>query len=184
MVAGVMVAASLAWGQWEPTARLGLSAAPDSYVPTIRPEVGAPFTLYVVLTGLEGVEILPFDLAAVSWVVHTECCGDSPVGVTSLVYAGGVVAAGDPYEMVETTTADCPGGHTVLLATATFEWLLEGEDQFLLSAGSLTGALGCDDSAHLLQTLTVEVLGVDPAPSESSSWSQIKQLFGVERSRP
>lgn len=163
--------------QFEPTARLGLSAVPDRYEAEIAPDIGAPFTLYVILTGLAADEPLPFELASVGWTIHTACCGDSPVGVTSLVYADGVTATGDPYEQVETATDGCPGGAAVLLATATFEWLLEGETEFLLSAGALTGALDCTGDAHLLQTLTVTVEGQEATPVEQDSWTAVKALF-------
>lgn len=180
--AAVVFLAGLTWAgaadaQWEPTARLGLSASAESYAPAIAPVVGEPFTLYVILTGLASDEPPPFGLDEVTWLVHTECCGDSPVGVTSLTYADGITATGDPYEAVTTTLADCPDTGTVLLATAHFEWLLEGEPQFLLSAGAITAALACDESAHLLQTLTVTVDGQDPTPVASSTWGSVKSLF-------
>jgi len=184
--AAVVFLAGLTWAgaadaQWEPTARLGLSASPGSYVPSIAPTVGEPFTLYVVLSGLAADVPPPFDLDTVTWLIHTECCGDTPVGVTSLTYAAGVVASGDPYEAVTTSLMDCPDSGTVLLATAHFEWLLEGELQFLLSAGAITAALACDDSAHLLQTLTVSVEGQDPTPVASSNWSSVKSLFDADQ---
>lgn len=185
----VVFLAGLTWAgaadaQWEPTARLGLSAAADSYAPIIAPTVGQPFTLYVILTGLAADVPPPFALQAVTWLIHTECCGDSPVGVTSLTYADGVTAVGDPYQAVTTTVADCPGQDTILLATARFEWLLEGDDQFLLSAGAVTAALACDDSAHLLQTLTVEVEGQDATPVAAGSWSGVKSLFTDQGGTP
>jgi hypothetical protein len=167
----------LATAQTEPAARLGLSAAPDGYVAEIAPTIGQPFTLYVILTGLEEQEVLSFPLRTVSWVIHTQCCGDSPVGVTELVYGDGVTAVGDPYEEVETTVAGCPDGAAVVLATLTFDWLLEGESEFLLSAGSLTGALDCDGGAHLLRTLPVMVRGRDATPTEHRSWGALKRHF-------
>lgn len=187
--AAVVFLAGLAWAgaavaQWEPTARLGLSASPESYVPTIAPMVGEGFALHVILTSMADDVPLPFSLDAVTWLVHTECCGDSPVGVTSLAFADGITATGDPYEAVTTTLADCPDTDTVLLATARFEWLLEGQAQFLLSAGAITAALACDGSAHLLQTLTVSVEGQDPTPVASSTWSGVKSLFGDEGRTP
>jgi hypothetical protein len=172
-----LITAGAVQAQFEPAARLGLSAVPDRYVDEIAPDIGAPFTLYVILTGLTVDEPLSFDLASVGWTIHTACCGDSPVGVTSLVYADGVIAIGDPYEQVETVTDECPGGETVLLATATFEWLLEGETEFLLSAGAQTGALDCTGDAHLLQTLTVTVEGQEATPVEQETWSSVKSLF-------
>lgn len=184
--AAVVFLAGLTWAgaadaQWEPTARLGLSASSSSYVPTIAPSVGEPFTLYVVLTGMAADMPLSFGLDSVTWLIHTECCGDTPVGVTSLTYADGIVASGDPYEAVTTTLMDCPDTGTVLLATARFEWLLEGEQQFLLSAGAITAALACDESAHLLQTLTVSVEGQDPTPVAASTWSNVKSLFDADQ---
>ena len=173
----VATSPDLALAQTEPSARLGLSAAPDGYVAEIAPTIGQPFTLYVILTGLEEQEALSFPLQTVSWVIHTECCGDSPVGVTELVYGDGVTAVGDPYEEVETTVAGCPDGAAVVLATLTFDWLLEGESEFLLSAGSLTGALDCDGGAHLLRTLPVMVRGRDATPTEQRSWGAVKRHF-------
>jgi len=162
--------------QWEPTARLGLSAAPDRHVDQIATPVGEPFTLYVILAGLPDAP-LAFGLQSVGWVVHTVCCGDSPVGVVDLVHADGLQVTGDPYEEVVSEATDCLQGETVLLATVTFDWLLEGQEQFLLSAGSLTGALACDGGAHLLQTLVVEVLGADPSATEPMTWSAVRAPF-------
>jgi len=166
--------------QWEPEGRLGLSAAYDQYVEHLEPDIGNPFTLYVILTGMSNEELLAFDLQTVTWLVHTVCCGDSPVGVVSMVHAPGFVTVGDPYEVIESEALDCPGGGTVLLATVTFDWLLDGETEFLLSAGALTAALDCEDEPHLLQTITVQVTGQEPAPTESPSWSQVKALFNEE----
>ena len=187
--AAVGLLAGLTWAgaasaQWEPTARLGLSAAPDQYVETIAPTIGEPFTLHVILTGMNEDEPLAFNLQSVTWLIHTVCCGDSPVGVTDLVYGDGITAVGDPYEEVTTSVPDCPGGETLLLATAQFEWLLEGETSFLLSAGALTAGLACDDSAHLLQTLVVDVVGQDPSPVEADTWSGIKALYVGEGGTP
>jgi len=158
-----------------PTARLGLSALPDMYVDTIQPNIGETFILYVVLDGLDGAP-LTFSLQTVEWIVHTACCGDSPVSITSLVHSPLLEAAGDPYDSV-VTVAPCPTADTLLLATVTFDWLLEGATTFMLSAGALSGALDCDGDAHLLQTLNVLVEGQDPAPVETESWSGIKALF-------
>ncbi len=172
------------YAQWDPTGRLGLSAAPDSYIDTIAPDIGEPFTLYVILTGMSADEPLAFNLQSVEWVIHTVCCGDSPVGVTELLTAPGFVTEGDPYESLASLTDLCPGGDTVHLATATFEWLLEGESEFFLSAGSITGALDCDEEGHLLQTITVLVSGQDPAPVEGTTWTGIKALFTGEGDSP
>jgi hypothetical protein len=180
----LFVAPTLAGAQWEPTARLGLSAAPDHYVDTIAPQVGDPFTLHVILTGMADDQPLDFALRSVEWVIHTVCCGDSPVGVTELVHAPGFVTEGDPYVALVSLTDLCPAGPTILLATATFEWLLEGETEFFLSAGSLTGALDCDDEGHLLQTLTVLVTGQDPSPVAASTWTGIKALFDAGKESP
>lgn len=165
--------------QFEPNGRLGLSAVANAYVDHLEPDIGDPFTLYVILTGLTNDEPLAFQLQTVTWVVHTVCCGDSPVGVVDMVHAPGFVTEGDPYEDIESATLDCPGGDTVLLATITFDWLLDGETEFLLSAGAVTAALDCEDGAHLVQTLVVDITGQDPTPVESSSWSQIKALFAT-----
>ena len=78
--------------------------------------MGEPFTLHVILTGMSADEPLAFELQSVEWVIHTICCGDSPVGVTSLVHAPGFEVDGDPYEAIASLTDDCPGGDTVLLA--------------------------------------------------------------------
>ena len=176
----VVLLPAASFAQWEPDSRLGLSAAADEYVDHLEPDIDSPFTLYVILTGLSETEPLTFDLQTVTWLVHTVCCGDSPVGVVSMVQAPGFVTEGDPYDVLETVTLDCHGGDTVLLATITFDWLLEGATEFLLSAGAVTAALDCEDDAHLLQTITVAITGQDPTPAESSSWSQIKALFASE----
>ena len=101
----LLVSPTLALAQWEPTARLGLSAAPDHYLDTIAPDVGEPFTLHVILTGMSADEPLAFELQSVEWVIHTICCGDSPVGVTSLVHAPGFEVDGDPYEAIASLKA-------------------------------------------------------------------------------
>jgi hypothetical protein len=169
--------ASLAAAQVPTSGRLGLSAAPDRYEATIDVTVGDPFTLYVILTGVDQDTPLPFALDTVSWVINTECCGDSPVGVTGLVHAEGFTVTGDPYEELTTTAPGCPAADTLLLATATFEWLMEGAEDFALSATPLTGALDCEGEPHLLGSLFVVVDGSATSPVASESWSRIRSLF-------
>ncbi len=169
--------ANLAAAQVATSGRLGLSAAPDRYEATIDVTIGDPFTLYVILTGVDQDTPLPFALDTVSWIINTACCGDSPVGVTELVHAEGLVATGDPYEELTTTAPGCPSADTVLLATATFEWLMDGAEDFALSATPLTGALDCAGEPHLLGSLFVVVDGSATSPVASESWSRIRALF-------
>jgi len=169
--------AHLAAAQAPASGRLGLSAAPDRYDATIEVAVGDPFTLHVILTGVDSDTPLPFALDTVSWVINTECCGDSPVGVTELAHAEGFTVTGDPYEELTTTAPGCPGGDTILLATATFEWLMEGAEDFALSATPLTGALDCEGQPHLLNSLFVVVDGSATSAVASENWSRIRSLF-------
>ena len=178
---GVVLAMSFApatvLAQWDHSARLGLSAAPDRHLGTLDATIGAPFELHVILTGMPDAEPLEFALHSVQWLVNTACCGDSPVGVVDLVHGPGIDGSGDPYEGITSLAAGCPAGDTIVLATVTFDWLMDGDTEFVLSAVALTGALDCDDQAHLLQTLAVLVTGQDPTPLTASTWSQIKTLF-------
>jgi hypothetical protein len=173
----VLGLAAAAAAQDQPTGRLGLSAAPDRHEPSLAVPVGEPFEVFLILTGVDATTPLPFALDAVSWVLNTECCGDSPVGVTEVTYADGLTADGDPYEEVVLAAGDCPAGDTVLLATLRFAWLLEGEEDFALSASALTAALGCEGQAHLLSSLFVVVDGQDPAPVAGRTWSGVKELY-------
>jgi hypothetical protein len=171
------LAPNVAQAQWDPSARLGLSAAPDRHVGYAEATIDEPFDLYVILTGMTDDEPLTFALQAVEWIVNTACCGDSPVGVVQLVHGPGVAGDGDPYEAIISLAEDCLAGSTILLATVTFDWLMEGESEFVLSAAALTGALDCEDDAHLLQTIAVLVQGQEPTPAQTSSWTGVRSLF-------
>ena len=155
--------------------RLGLSASADSYNAELETVIGEPFTLYAILTGPDEQTTLDFGLQWVQWAVFTACCGDSPVAVTAIDYVDGVVAEDVVEEgIIELNAPDCLDGEVVLIAALTFEWLLEGETSFPVSAGPISAALDCSDGVHLISGLVVDIIGVESTPTATASWSSLK----------
>lgn len=173
--AGLLAAPILAQDEYS---RLGLSAAPDSYVPVLETAIGEPFTLYVVLAGPGGTEPLPFGMDQVEWTVFTGCCGASPVEISNMIHPANMVCEGDPYLAVQATAIECLDGDVILLAEVEFDWLLEGETTFPLAAGSAHPALDCSGGYHLLMGLTVEIFGQPTqTPNHAMTWGGIKGLY-------
>jgi len=176
--AAIMLVAISASAQEFP--RLGLSAAPDRYESIIETEAGSPFTLYIIATGSDDLEQLPFDLKTVDWVVYSACCGDSPVLITETVYPGNTTAEGNPYFGMRTTAAaDCIDGATVLLATLTFDWIPATRASFPLAAGAIVPAVDCEGAEHVLAGLNVQVLvkGGSLVPNDDPTWGRLKSYF-------
>ena len=178
MVAANMLAANAAVAQEFP--RLGLSAAPDRYESIIETEAGSPFTLYIIATGSDDREKLPFDLKSVDWVVYSACCGDSPVLITEIVLPQNTTAEGNPYFGMRTTAAaDCIAEPTVLLATLVFDWIPATRASFPLAAGAIVPAVDCEGDEHVLAGLNVQVLvkGGSLVPNGDPTWGRLKSYF-------
>lgn len=162
----------------DPEGRLGLSASPTAYVAELETNIGEPFTLYAILTGPDDQTPLAFDLYWVEWAVFTACCSASPVAVTAIDYVDGVVAREIGEDgVIELYALDCLDGEVITIATLTFEWLLEGETSFPVSAGPISAALDCDDGVHMISSLLVDIIGVGEPPSQSTTWSSVKEDY-------
>ncbi len=158
---------------------LGLSAVPDAYVPVLETPVDEPFTLYLIVTGPEGTEPLPFDLYEVDWTVFTACCGATPVLVTEFVYPESTIPAGDPFETMKSTAVSCLDDQVVLLATLSFDWSEEyaGLTEFPVSAGAASPAEDCLGDYHILMGLHVQIIGITQTPNQALTWGGLKATY-------
>lgn len=157
--------------------RLGLSAAPDSYVPTIEVDSEEPFDLHIIAKGPDGIDVLPFDLASLEWAVYTPCCG-AVYSVVGFEYNPDLDHVGFPFTGVQTTGEVCIEDDFLHLATLTLILHVDEPGFYLLPAGAIGPAYDCDGGSHLFLDLTVEA-SVDGGitPNTTSTWGGMKGLY-------
>ena len=101
--------------------------------------------------------------------------------VTQVVYPDDTTHEGDPYHVLQSTAVGCLTGDVVLLAEIRFEWLLEGEESFPVSAGAASPAVDCDGTHHVLMGLAVDIVGTTAQVSRGTeSWGSLKAAYSGE----
>jgi len=173
----LLLAAGPVSGQIDEWGRIGLSAAPDSYVANIEVESGEEFTLYVICHGPEEGMPIPFDVGVLNWVVFAPCCGAS-YDITAIEYDDSLQHEGFPFSGVVSTAEDCLEDDFVLLATVTFIMQVPAAGDYLLGAGALGPSNDCEGGSHFLMDQPV-IASVDGGftPGASRSWGAVKSLF-------
>ena len=157
--------------------RLGLSASPDAYVPSIEVSSDEYFTLYVLAKGPDGSNELPFDIASIPWAVFAPCCGASyeivGIELNPLMEHDGI-----PFSGVVSSSEICIDENYLVLATITFDIWVEFPGNYLLPAGAIGPAIDCDGNSHFFFDMTVEaVVDGGLTPSNLSTWGEIKAMY-------
>jgi hypothetical protein len=164
-----------AWAQFQDYPRLGLSAAPDAYVDSLTVQPDQEFTLYLVATGPNGTEPLPFGISSLQWAVFAGCCGVI-FDIHEVTYNPQLDHVGHPLAGVVSTAPDCLDVDFLLLATLDFQIINAVPGTYLMPAGATGPAWDCAAESHLFLDLTVSVRleeggVVSTVPNDSSDGS-------------
>ena len=114
--------------------RLGLSAAPDAYVPELTIQPDETFVLYVIAVGPH-YGPLPFDVAEANWAVYAACCG-LQAEIVDVQYADGMTHTGQPLGGVKSELPVCYEGDVIMLAAVTFRFFRGTPSTYLMAAGA------------------------------------------------
>jgi hypothetical protein len=176
-LAALTVCAGAASAQFVTFPRVGLSAAPDHYEPSLAVEGQDPFDVYVIAVPEESEPVFGHGFTSFEWAVLEACCGGAAevVGETFnpvCQHEGGIYAG------VTTTLDACTGGEAILLATLTLQMTVDQSGSYYIIGGPTGLAIDCDGGGVLMTDL---ILYVDytavSTPVEGSTLSRVKDLF-------
>ena len=179
----VLVLAALAFGavaasaQFVTFPRVGLSAAPDRYEPTLAVEGQDPFDVYVIAVPAEGEAVFGHGFTSFEWAVLEACCGGAAEVVTE-TYNPACQHEGGIYAGVTTTLDACTGGEVILLATLTLQMTVDQSGSYYVIGGPTGLASDCDGGGVLMTDLILYVdYNATSTPVEGSTLSRVKDLF-------
>jgi hypothetical protein len=157
--------------------RIGISAAPDSYVGELVVGEGEVFTLYACIFGPAGGEPVELQLASVAWVIHQVCCG-AEINIHDIQFNPDLIHEGHPLVGVSSTTPTCIDEQGVVLATMQASLANIQTQEMLWAAGPFGPARDCDGGSPLLDALPLTIIydGVI-TPDETTSWGAVKAVY-------
>lgn len=172
-----ILASTPATAQYVTFPRLGLSAAPDHYEPSIDVEGLDPFDVYVIVLPAEGEPTLEHDYLSFHWGILESCCG----GAATIVgedYAGNCTHEGSLYTGVTTVANDCLTGDSILLCTVSLQMTLDQTGEYFVIGGPFSLAYDCDEEGVLMTDMILYVnYTTDTTPVGEVSLSDVKKLF-------
>ena len=177
VLAALALGAGAASAQFVTFPRVGLSAAPDRYEPTLAVEGQDPFDVYVIAVPAEGEAVFGHGFTSFEWAVLEACCGGAAEVVTE-TYNPACQHEGGIYAGVTTTLDACTGGEAILLATLTVSMDAPEPGEYLAAAGPFAPAFDCEGNNPLFMDMpmTITVNG-EPTPTLGSTWDSLKAIY-------
>jgi len=157
--------------------RLGVSAAPDYYEPSIDVTGDETFEIYVIALPPEDATAFEHVYSQFSWWLLEACCGGA-AQLVSQSFEPGFEHEGAVYTGVTSSAVDCVDGSVALLCTLTLEMTGEDTGQYYILAAPSEQALTCEGDPVVITDMLVAVnYDSGELPVESTTLSEIKRLF-------
>lgn len=177
LVALTVLLATAASAQYVQFPRIGVSAAPDRYEPTIDVNDNGPFQMYIIALPPEDQATFGHQYGQFHWALLEACCG----GAAALIdqeYNPLYTHAGGIYDGVTTSSEECIEGEVALLCTLTLQMIEDDPGQYFVMGGPMALSETCGGEGVVFTDLvaTVNYLS-DATPNEATSFSEVKSLF-------
>lgn len=157
--------------------RVGLSGAPDHYEPWLSVHGQVPFDVYMIVLPAEGNTLMEHEYQSFNWAVLQACCGGA-ASILSESYNPVCQHDGTAYGGVVTTVEECVSGEVLLLCTLTLQMDTDVPGNYFVIGGPLGLAYDCAGEGVLMTDMILQVEYTnDITPVESSTWSDVKDLF-------
>ena len=157
--------------------RVGLSGAPDHYEPWVSVHGQVPFEVYMIVLPAEGNTLMEHEYRSFNWAVLEACCGGA-ASIVSEDYNPACQHDGTAYGGVVTTVEECVSGEVLLLCTLTLQMDTDVPGNYFVIGGPLGLAYDCAGEGVLMTDMLLQVeFTNDITPVESSTWSDVKDLF-------
>ncbi|MBD3222774.1 hypothetical protein GF314_16205 [bacterium] len=172
-----LLVASAASAQFIQFPRIGVSAAPDRYEPSIDVHGDEIFEMYIVALPPDGEPLLQHDYGTFHWWLLEACCG----GAAELIdqeFNPELEHEGSVYAGVITSSEECMDGEAVLLCTLRLQMVVDEPGQYFVMGGPMALSQTCDGEDVVMTDLVTSVNYInDATPVEQTSLTEVKALF-------
>lgn len=157
--------------------RIGVSASPTEYVPTVEVHGDETFELYVIALPPENEPVFQHDYGTFSWLLLEACCGGA-ADLLSEEYNPACTHDGGVYTGVVSSNEECMDGEVAWLCTLTLQMNEDTPGTYYVVAAPNAQAVTCGGEDVTMTDMLVTVnYTVSVTPNEATSLSEVKSLF-------
>jgi hypothetical protein len=156
--------------------RLGVSAAPDRYVPEIVVANDETFEVHVLVLGPDDDTPLTQGFQSFSWALLEACCGGA-ADLVGVDLAGPWQHEGSCLGGMLSHSDQCPSGGWYRLATLTLRMATDVPGDYFLLCGPINLAYDCAGDGVVMTDMSLLIHYTNDTPVERTTLGAVKSTF-------